>query len=88
MPKNIDIIRLIDFAKHFPDENSCRETFKKYIEQEGIVFKKCGNKTHYWKKKREQWECEKCTHRTTLKGTGNFTGINQKINNNVVKLIK
>ena len=67
MPKNIDIIRLIDFAKHFPDKNSCRETFKKYREQEGIVCKKCGNKTHYWKKKREQWECKKCTHRTTLK---------------------
>ena len=60
-------MRLIDFAKHFPDENSCRETFKKYREQEGIVCKKCGNKTHYWKKKREQWECKKCTHRTTLK---------------------
>ena len=34
-------MRLIDFAKHFPDENSCRETFKKYREQEGIVCKKC-----------------------------------------------
>lgn len=60
-------MKLIEFSKHYPDEASCRLAFKQYREQEGIVCKKCGNKTHYWKKKREQWECKSCTHRTTLK---------------------
>lgn len=60
-------MRLIDFNKHYPDEESCRIAFKEYREQEGVVCTKCGNTTHYWKKKREQWECKKCSHRTTLK---------------------
>ena len=60
-------MRLLDFNKHYPTEESCRIAFKEYREREGIVCKKCGNTTHYWKKKREQWECKKCNHRTTLK---------------------
>jgi len=60
-------MKLIEFNKHFPDEASCRLEFKKYREQEGVTCMKCGNKTNYWKKKREQWECKKCSHRTTLK---------------------
>lgn len=60
-------MKLIEFTKHYPDESSCRLAFKKYREKEGVVCSKCGNTTHYWKKKREQWECKKCRHRTTLK---------------------
>lgn len=60
-------MRLIDFNKHYPDEASCRTAFKEYREKEGVVCKKCGNTTHYWKKNREQWECKRCSHRTTLK---------------------
>ena len=60
-------MKLIEFFHHYPDESSCKQAFKEYREQEGIQCKKCGNKTHYWKKNREQWECKKCTHRTTLK---------------------
>ena len=60
-------MKLLDFNKHYPTEKSCRVAFKEYREQEGIVCKKCGNTSHYWKKKREQWECKKCNHRTTLK---------------------
>lgn len=60
-------MRLLEFNNHYPDEESCKAEFKKYREQEGITCKKCGSTTHYWKKYREQWECKKCTHRTTLK---------------------
>jgi len=60
-------MKLIEFTQHYPDEASCRLAFKQYREQEGIKCIKCGNRTHYWKKKREQWECKKCHHRTTLK---------------------
>lgn len=60
-------MKLIEFSKHYPDEASCRLAFKQYREQEGIICKKCSNQTHYWKKKREQWECKRCAYRTTLK---------------------
>jgi len=60
-------MKLIEFTKHFPDEQSCKEAFKSYRLQQGITCKKCGSTSHYWKKNREQWECKKCHHRTTLK---------------------
>ncbi len=60
-------MKLIEFTELYPDEASCRLAFKQYREKEGVTCKKCGNTTHYWKKKREQWECKKCHHRTTLK---------------------
>jgi len=60
-------MKLIKFTKHFPDEQSCKEAFKSYRLQQGITCKKCGSTSHYWKKNREQWECKKCHHRTTLK---------------------
>ncbi len=60
-------MRLLEFTDHYPNEGSCKAEFKRYREQEGVVCTKCGGKSHYWKKKREQWECKSCTHRTTLK---------------------
>jgi len=60
-------MRLLEFTKIYPDEESCKNAFKRYREQEGITCKKCSNKSHYWKKKREQWECKQCSYRTTLK---------------------
>jgi DNA-directed RNA polymerase subunit RPC12/RpoP len=60
-------MRLLEFNNHYPDEASCKASFKSYREREGIKCNKCGGTSHYWKKKREQWECKKCTHRTTLK---------------------
>jgi transposase-like protein len=60
-------MRLIEFFKHYPDEESCKAAFKAYRLQEGIKCKKCGSTSHYWKKNREQWECKSCKHRTTLK---------------------
>lgn len=60
-------MNFLDFHKHYPTEESCKLAFKKHREQVGIRCTKCSNTTHYWKKKREQWECKKCGHRTTLK---------------------
>ena len=60
-------MKLIEFYQNYPDEESCKQEFKKYREQEGVTCMKCGNNSHYWKKNREQWECKKCSHRTTLK---------------------
>jgi len=60
-------MKLLEFNTHYPDEESCKSSFKSYREQEGVKCKKCGGTSHYWKKKREQWQCKNCAHRTTLK---------------------
>ena len=60
-------MRILDFYKQFPEEESCKARFLEMRLQEGVRCKKCGGTEHYWKKNREQWECKKCAHRTTLK---------------------
>jgi len=60
-------MKLLEFTKHYPNEESCKASFKAYRIKEGIICKKCGCTSHYWKQYREQWECKKCKHRTTLK---------------------
>lgn len=60
-------MKLLEFNNIYPDEQSCRDAFKDIREKEGIKCSKCGNLTHYWKPKREQWECKKCNHRTALR---------------------
>jgi hypothetical protein len=34
-------MKLLDFFKKYPDEKSCKLTFKSQREQQGIVYKKC-----------------------------------------------
>jgi transposase-like protein/DNA-directed RNA polymerase subunit RPC12/RpoP len=63
----INKMNLIDFVSQFPDEASCKQKFKEYREQVGIVCAKCGEQSHYWKKDKEQFECKECGTRTTLK---------------------
>ena len=46
---------------------SCKQKFKEYREEAGVICAKCGCKDHYWKRDKEQWECKKCRTRTTLK---------------------
>jgi hypothetical protein len=38
-------MKLIEFHKQYPDEQSCRVAFKEMREKEGIVCKKCDNTT-------------------------------------------
>jgi ribosomal protein L37AE/L43A len=60
-------MKILEFSKKYPDELSCKVAFKAERESSGVKCKKCGNTSHYWKKNREQWECKKCNHRTTLR---------------------
>jgi len=60
-------MKLFEFLRHFPTEESCKSAFKAKREKEGIICKKCGSSSHYWKAFREQWQCKTCKHRTTLK---------------------
>lgn len=58
---------LISFISEFPDEQSCKNKFKEYRDQAGVVCAKCNGTQHYWKSDKEQYECKKCKTRTTLK---------------------
>jgi len=55
-----------EFYHQYNDEKACRIKLKAVRESEGIVCKKCGCKSHYWKTDKEQWQCKKCSFRTTL----------------------
>lgn len=60
-------MKIYEFSKNFPDENSCRIHFKAYREREGIVCKKCSSTKHYWLQSKWQWQCSECRFRTTLR---------------------
>lgn len=60
-------MRILEFFKRFPDEESCKQEFIKFRLDQGVKCKRCKSSNHYWKKKREQWECKNCGFRTTIK---------------------
>jgi len=60
-------MNLLNFIQEFPDEESCKLKFKEYRDKQGVVCPHCGNKEHYWKKDKSQYECKKCRRRITLK---------------------
>jgi len=60
-------MNIIKFIEEFPNENSCKEHFRRIREQEGIKCKKCGGTKHYWLKAKFQWQCSECNFRTTLR---------------------
>ena len=60
-------MKLLDFYKNYPDEQSCRTDWKNKREKEGIVCKRCGGIVHNWKEKQEQWDCVGCHFRTSLR---------------------
>ena len=60
-------MRLSEFYKKFPDEQSCRQGFRAIREKEGVICKKCGGTDHYWKSDKECFECKSCGFRTSLR---------------------
>jgi DNA-binding XRE family transcriptional regulator/DNA-directed RNA polymerase subunit RPC12/RpoP len=60
-------MRILEFFKRFPDEESCKKEFIQFRLNEGVICRRCKCSEHYWKKKREQWECKSCGFRTTIK---------------------
>ena len=67
VPINNRDMRLIDFMKSFPDEESCKLKMKEYREKQGIVCPHCGCTHHYWKKDKGCFECSRCHYRQSLK---------------------
>ena len=64
--KNNDM-KLYEFDKYFPDEESCKDRFKEIRDREGVTCPKCNCKKHYWKKSKEVYQCAKCGRRQSLK---------------------
>jgi len=60
-------MNFIEFAKHYPDEESCKALVKSYREKECIVCRKCGCTEHYWNTGVDAFDCKKCGTRTTLR---------------------
>jgi hypothetical protein len=60
-------MRILDFFKRFPDEESCKQEFIQFRLNAGVKYMRCISLKHNWKKKREQWECKECGFRTTIK---------------------
>lgn len=60
-------MNLLSFSKRFPNEEACINDMKAQKEKRGIVCANCGCINHKWKNTRNQWECKKCRHRTTLR---------------------
>lgn len=58
---------IIDYYKHYPDEESCKLKFKAVRDKQGVICKKCGCTDHYWKKDKWSYECKKCGFRTSLR---------------------
>ena len=58
---------LIDFIERFPDEDSCKQTFKELRDKQGVVCHNCGHTEHYWLQNKMQYECKSCKSRQSLK---------------------
>lgn len=60
-------MKLLEFFQQFPDEASCKLTFKSYREKVGVRCKKCKGENHYWLRSKQQYECKSCHFRMSLK---------------------
>ena len=60
-------MRLIDFMREFPDEQSCERKLKEYREAQGIICPHCGCTEYYWKGDKKCFECKHCHYRQSLK---------------------
>ena len=60
-------MKLFEFEKYFPNEESCKAKFKEIREKQGVVCSKCGSINHYWLPSKQQFRCKHCQHFTTLR---------------------
>lgn len=60
-------MKLLEFTKRFPDEESCIRHLKEQREKAGVVCSHCGGTHQRWDKYNKCWVCSKCGHHTTLR---------------------
>jgi len=59
-------MKLLDFSKYYPTEESCKAKLRLEREKEGIICKNCDNNSHYWCASIEKWQCKICRSRLSL----------------------
>ena len=59
-------MKLIEFMRHFPTEESCKQHWKEHRLKAGVVCPKCGCTRHYCKQDKECFECKECGYRQSL----------------------
>ena len=60
-------MKILEFANHFPDEESCRAHFKQLRITKGVTCKRCGGINHYWLNSKSMFQCKGCRFRTSLR---------------------
>jgi hypothetical protein len=60
-------MKLLDFFKEFPTEESCRAHFKAVRDKEGVVCKHCSGKEHWWLQSKWMYQCKHCDRRMSLR---------------------
>ena len=66
--KKISQMNILTFLEQFPTEASCKSHFKTMRESQGVYCKRCNRDTkQYWLQGKWQWQCSKCSFRTTLR---------------------
>jgi DNA-directed RNA polymerase subunit RPC12/RpoP len=60
-------MNLLDFIERFPGENDCLEYFIAIREKASVVCEKCCHNKHNWLAGNDQFECEQCGNRISIK---------------------
>ena len=60
-------MNLIKLVESFPDEQTCRNKFKKIRDAEGVICRRCGSKEHYLLKTIEPYQYKRCKARIRLR---------------------
>ena len=60
-------MKLYDFITRFPDEQACRDEFRKMRQKHGFVCPVCGCTTHYWMNGKQMFKCKHCGHLQSLR---------------------
>ncbi len=61
------IMKLLEYFKQFPDEQSCLDYFHEQLHNFAITCGLCKGTIHYWIKMIGQFQCKDCRTRTTLR---------------------
>ncbi len=60
-------MKVFEFNKYFPDEATCRRSFKEMRDKQGVTCQHCGSHDVLWLENKQQYQCKHCRHRTTLR---------------------
>lgn len=60
-------MKIFEFERNFPSEESCQDKFREMRMKEGVVCPKCGCVHHYWKSDKRMFQCKKCGYRQSLR---------------------